>query len=396
MAVLGWYHGCMSERSGSQPRHPEFDQAEGLIYLNHAAIAPWPERTRSAVARFAAENQLRGAQHYRQWLDIEGRLRDQLRWLINAADATEIALLKSTSEGLSVVAHGLDWQPGASIVTAREEFPSNRVAWQSLAPYGVTTRLVELAGREDPEAALFDAVDDSTRLLAISAVQYADGLRMDLPRIGAFCREHGILFCVDAIQQLGALPLDVAAIGADFVVADGHKWLLGPEGLALFYCRAEHLERLRLHQYGWHMLADHADYARLDWTPARDATRFECGSPNMLGIHALSASLALFQELGMDAVAEAIAHHAGRLADWLDAHDGCELLSPSDPARRAGIVTFRPLNGDSAALYRRLMADDLVCAARGGGVRLAPHFWHADADIDRAFERLETALAVTP
>jgi selenocysteine lyase/cysteine desulfurase len=390
---MDWYHERMSERSRPQSRHPEFDQAPGLVYLNHAAVAPWPERTRVAVARFAAENQLRGAQHYRQWLDVERRLRGQLRWLINAADDAEIALLKSTSEGLSVVAHGLDWQPGETIVTAREEFPSNRVVWQSLAPLGVTTRLVELAGRGDPEAALFDAVDDSTRLLSISAVQYADGLRMDLPRIGAFCRERGILFCVDAIQQLGALPFDVDAVGADFVVADGHKWLLAAEGLALFYCRAEHLERLRLHQYGWHMLAEHGDYTRLDWTPARDATRFECGSPNMLGIHALSASLSLFEELGMDAVAAAIARNVGHLAEAIGERDDCELLSPRDPQRCAGIVTFRSHRTDSQALYGALMAADVVCAARGGGVRLSPHFWHADADIDHAIERIGTALA---
>jgi len=376
-------------------RHPEFDQAPGLVYLNHAAVAPWPERTRLAVSRFAAENQLRGAQHYRHWLEVEQRLRGQLQRLINADDTGQIALLKSTSEGLSVIAHGLEWAPGDSIVTAREEFPSNRVAWQSLAPQGVTTRLVELAGREDPEAALLEAVDDSTRLLSISAVQYADGLRMDLPRIGAFCRERGILFCVDAIQQLGALPFDVAAIGADFVVADGHKWLLSAEGLALFYCRGEHLERLRLHQYGWHMLADHSDYTRLDWTPAVDATRFECGSPNMLGIHALSASLSLFEELGMDAIAAAIARHTTHLTDALAARGDCELLSPGDPSRRAGIVTFRSRRSDSQALYRALMAADVVCAARGGGVRLSPHFWHADADLDLALARVDAALAAT-
>ena len=173
-------------------RHPEFDQAPGLVYLNHAAVAPWPERTRAAVSRFAAENQLRGAQHYRHWLEVEQRLRGQLQRLINADATAEIALLKSTSEGLSVIAHGLDWHPGDTIVTAREEFPSNRVTWQSLAPQGVTTRLVELAGRDDPEAALLDAVDDSTRLLSISAVQYADGLRMDLPRIGAFLEARGL------------------------------------------------------------------------------------------------------------------------------------------------------------------------------------------------------------
>jgi selenocysteine lyase/cysteine desulfurase len=374
-------------------RHPEFDQAPDLLYLNHAAVAPWPERTRAAVSRFATENQFRGAQHYRDWLAVEQRLREQLRRLINADDSGEIGLLKSTSEGLSVVAHGLDWRPGDTVVTAREEFPSNRVVWQSLAPYGVTTRLVQLEGADDPEAALFASVDDTTRLLAISAVQYADGLRMDLPRIGAFCRERGILFCVDAIQQIGALPFDVAAIDADFVIADGHKWLLGPEGLALFYCRAEHLERLQLRQFGWHMLADHSDYTRLDWTPAVDAQRFECGSPNMLGIHALSASLSLFEELGMETVAAGITRHVERLTAGLSARGDCELLSSTDPGRRTGIVTFRPRQVSSEALYRALQAAGVVCAARGGGVRLSPHFWHADADIDAALERIDTALA---
>jgi selenocysteine lyase/cysteine desulfurase len=374
-------------------RHPEFDQAPDLLYLNHAAVAPWPERTRVAVSRFAAENQYRGSQHYRDWLRVEQRLREQLRRLINADDVAEIGLLKSTSEGLSVVAHGLDWQPGASIVTAREEFPSNRVAWQSLAPSGVTTRLVQLEGADDPEAALFASVDDTTRLLAISAVQYADGLRMDLPRIGAFCRERGILFCVDAIQQIGALPFDVAAIGADFVIADGHKWLLGPEGLALFYCRATHLERLRLHQFGWHMLADHGDYTRLEWAPAADARRFECGSPNMLGIHALSASLSLLEEVGMEAVAARILHHAGRLAEGLAARGDCDLVSPTAAGRRAGIVTFRPRRVSSDALYRDLQASGLICAARGGGVRLSPHFWHADGDIDAVLARIDSVMA---
>ena len=373
-------------------RHPEFDQAPGLVYLNHAAVAPWPERTRAAVARFAAENRQRGAQHYGRWLETERRLRAQLCGLIGAADVGEIALLKSTSEGLSVVAHGLDWQIGDSIVTAREEFPSNRVVWQSLAPRGVTTRLVRLTGAADPEAALFASVDASTRLLAISAVQYASGLRLDLARIGTFCRERGILFCVDAIQQLGALPLDVAAIQADFVAADGHKWLLAPEGLALFYCRAEHLERLRLHQYGWHMLANAGDYEQTDWHPVADARRFECGSPNMLGIHALAASLSLFEELGMAAVAAGIERHAGRLTAALAARDDCQLLSPATPERRAGIVTFRPCNGRDEALHRALQAADVVCARRGGGIRLSPHFWHADADIDRALERIDAAL----
>ncbi|HEY5791169.1 MAG TPA: aminotransferase class V-fold PLP-dependent enzyme [Gammaproteobacteria bacterium] len=367
-------------------RHPEFAQAAGLIYLNHAAVAPWPQRTRAAVERFAVENHLHGARHYRDWMEVEERLRERLRRLVNAADSGEIALLKNTSEGLSVVAHGLGWRPGESVVSAREEFPSNRVPWQSLQRLGVETRLATLDGAADPEQALFDLVDDSTRLLAVSAVQYGRGLRMDLARIGRFCRERGLLFCVDAIQQLGALPFDARAIGADFVVADGHKWLLAPEGLALFYCRGELLERLQLHQYGWNMLAARGDYERLDWQPAGDARRFECGSPNMLGIHALDASLSLLEEVGMTTVGERVSANADRLAGALRARDDCTLLSPQEPRRRAGIVCFRPRHAAPEPLHRRLQEAGVICALRGGGIRLSPHFYHGSDDIAAAIE----------
>ncbi len=241
--------------------HPEFPLASDIVHLNHAGVAPWPRRTIDAIAQFAQENMHYGSRHYERWLETEARLRDQLRWLINAQSSDDIALLKNTSEALSMVAYGIDWQPGDNVVTNLQELPSNRIVWESLRErFGIEVRLADLTTSEIPEDALLALVDDHTRLLSVSSVQYANGLRMDLSRIGKTCRAHGTLLCVDAIQSLGAGPFDLQGCKADFVMADGHKWMLGPEGVALFYCRPERREQLRLTQYGWHMVQHYNDY----------------------------------------------------------------------------------------------------------------------------------------
>ncbi|MFA7094916.1 MAG: aminotransferase class V-fold PLP-dependent enzyme [Gammaproteobacteria bacterium] len=366
--------------------HPEFPQDPGLIYLNHAAVAPWPARTAEAVRRFAEENLRVGALHYARWLETEQNLRESLRALLNAASADDIALLKNTSEALSVVAHGLDWRPGDVVITARQEFPSNRVVWESLREQGVEVRLADLSEADTPEEALIALADERTRLLSISSVQYGTGLRMDLARLGRYCHEHGILFCIDAIQSLGALRMDVQAIQADFVMADGHKWMLGPEGLAVFYATPGARERLRLRQYGWHMLEHPGDYDRLDWRIAPNARRFECGSPNMLGIHALQASLSLLHETGMANVERAVLQRAVRLFDLIREHDELELLTPTAADRHGGIVTFRHRTADAAALWQHLTRCGVVCAVRGGGIRFSPHFYTPLDQLERAVE----------
>jgi cysteine desulfurase / selenocysteine lyase len=371
--------------------HPEFPLEPGLIHLNHAAVAPWPRRTVAAVERFAEANMREGSRAYARWVGEETRLRGLLARLVNAPSPDDIALLKNTSEALSVVAYGLDWASGDTIVSAAQEFPSNRVVWQSLQPrFGVRTRLVDLDLTPDPEAALIKAMDGRTRLLSVSAVQYARGLRLDLERLGEACRRRGVLFCVDAIQQLGALPFDARACQADFVAADGHKWMLGPEGLAVFYVRPEVRERLKLNQFGWHMLEHPGDHERPDWQAAASARRFECGSPNMLGVHALAASLDLLLETGLENIAERVSRNVSYLIDLLE-EQSFEILSPKAPERRAGIVTFRRAGEDMEKRYRQLMDANVLCAHRGGGIRFSPHFHNGEADLMEAVERIGTA-----
>lgn len=367
--------------------HDEFPQQPGLRYLNHAAVAPWPRRASAAVCAFAEQNLRIGARDYPQWLQVENRLRQRLRNLLNAPSVADVALVKNTSEALSFVAFGLDWRAGDQVVISNEEFPSNRVVWEALRPQGVEVIEVALTG-SDPEAALLAACTPRTRLLAISAVQYASGLRLNLQRLGSGCRTRGVLLCVDAIQQLGAQRFDVQASDCAFVMADGHKWLLGPEGLGVFYCRRDLREQLQLHEYGWHMLEDVGNYERRDWQPARSARRFECGSPNMLGATALEASLSLLEETGMERVAALIEARVSQLHAGIAALPNAELLSPDTAGRRAGILSFRLAGHDCAALFEQLKAHQVVCALRGGGIRLSPHFYTPEQVVEETLALL--------
>ncbi len=367
-----------------------FDKIMGLepeiIYLNHAAVAPWPLATRDAVSHFAEENARLGSKNYLQWLTTESELRQRLASLINAPAADDIALLKNTSEALSIVAWGIDWQAGDNLVISDQEFPSNRIVWESLQPLGVEVRQIDLASAPSPEAALLDAFDARTRLLSISSVQYATGLRLDVNALGAACQQQDVLFCVDAIQSIGAVVFDVQAMQADFVMADGHKWMLGPEGLALFYTTPRAREHLKLNQYGWHMIEHHDDFDRRDWQPAHSARRFECGSPNMLCNHALHASTGVLLDLGMPLIEQKVLENSRYLFELLADAPHLRCLTDQTPGRYAGIVVFEHDSVPAPELYHALMSRNVMCAPRGGGVRFSPHFYTAAGQIEKAVE----------
>ena len=370
----------------------EFALNDDLIHLNHAAVGPWPRRTVTAVTHFAEENLHHGSWHYPEWLQVESLLRQQLADLIHAPSADDIALVKNTSEALSFVATGIAWRAGDNVVISNEEFPSNRIVWESLAPQGVELRQADLCSAASPEDALFSLVDSSTRLLAISSVQYGSGLRMDLPRIGEFCRQRDILFCVDAIQSVGAVAFDVQAMGADFVAADGHKWMLGPEGLGFFYVRPELRDSLKLTQFGWHMVEAIGDFDRTDWQPANSARRFECGSPNMLSIHALSASLSLLLEVGMEAVERQVLANSRFLFESLLQVPGIELVTAPQEGRFAGIVSFKHTDQTSETIFAALDANKVFCAQRAGGIRLSPHFYTPRARLEAAIQHINDTV----
>jgi len=363
-----------------------FQLDENIIHLNHAAVAPWPVVTRDAVIAFARENAAIGSQHYDHWIQTEQQLKQRFTQLINAVTTDEIAILKNTSEGLSLIAQGLTFQPGDNIVIPAEEFPSNRIVWQALTTQGVDVRMIPVQDTAEPEQALIAAMDTHTRLLSCSSVQFARGLRLDLPRIGNACRQNATLFCVDAIQSLGAITFDVQACQADFVVADGHKWMCGPEGTALFYCRQPVQDTLQLRQYGWHMLKDAFNFSHQDTAIkfADNAQRFECGSPNMMGITALNASLELLLDIGIETIQEKVTENVRYLLDQLQSFSDITILSPTVPGRYAGIMTFQKRAVDNVKLYQHLQHNNVICAYRGDGIRFSPHFYTDKAKLDEA------------
>jgi len=372
----------------------QFPVNDQCFYLNHAAIAPWPKCTRNAVQKFAEENCQTGAQGYLTWLKKEQDLRTKLARLIGSKHQECVALVKNTSEALSLVAYGLDWQIGDIVLISDKEFPSNRIVWESLVDkFGVIIKQVHISA-QDPEAEILAAINSTTskpKLISVSAVQYASGIKLDLAKLGVACTANDVLFCVDAIQAVGAMAFKCDEWNIDFAMADGHKWMLGPEGLGFFFVKQQHIKNLNLHQYGWHMIEGAGDFSIKSWQPADSAKRFECGSPNMLAGYALEASTDLLLNIGLDNVAQAIEHNHAFLLNKLQ-ELGAEILSPINPMVRAGILTFRFAGVDSAVLYRKLMSKNVICANRGGGVRFSPHFHTTEACMEGAVKILQSLL----
>ncbi len=369
-----------------------FQLDENIIHLNHAAVAPWPIVTRDTVIAFAKENTSIGSQNYLNWMQTEQQLKQKLVQLINAESTDEIAILKNTSEGLSLIAQGLHFTAGDNIVIPAEEFPSNKVVWQALASQGVEIRSLSIDGLKQPEQALMNAIDERTHLLSCSSVQFARGLRLDLAMIGSACKQNKTLFCVDAIQSLGAVPFNVQHCHADFVVADGHKWMCAPEGTALFYCRKEVQDKLQLRQYGWHMLKDPFSFAHSSDSESKkidiadSAQRFESGSPNMMGIAALNASLGLLLDIGIENIQSKIADNVEYLLTKLQSQNDITILSPTKSDHYAGIVTFVKKSVNNEKLYKQLQTNNVLCASRGGGIRFSPHFYIEKQQLDTALK----------
>jgi selenocysteine lyase/cysteine desulfurase len=361
-------------------------------YLNHAAIAPWPLPVTEAVRQFAEENLRRGPRDYPAWIRREQSLRRQLAELAGAVSPDDISLLKNTTEGISLVAWGLDWRAGDNLVLPRGEFSSNRLPWLAQAGRGVEVREVDIRATRDAEAALIAAMDRGTRLLSVSAVQWSDGFRLDLGRLGEACHARDVLFFVDAIQQLGALQLSVEDCRVDFLAADAHKWLLGPEGIALFYSRPAARERLALLQQGWHMFEQPWHFQRDDWTPAASGKRFEAGSPNSVGQAALHAAAGLLLERGMRSVEVRVLENTAYLLARLGGMPAVRLISDSAVERRSGIVSFTCDRVAPRELHLRLAARDVICALRGDAIRLSPHFYQGEAELEAFMGVLEEVL----
>ena len=360
----------------------QFPVRENLVYLNHAAVAPLPRVSADAMKHLADDALHYGSLNYRQWLDVYDGLRAAAARLIHATPQ-EIALVKNTSEGIATVAMGLDWKPGDRMVGFTEEFPANLYPWKRLEVKGVEVTWLSI---EDPLERIEAAVRGA-RLLAISFVNFLSGYRAPIQAIGEICRRNHCIYLVDAIQGMGAFPLDVRACHIDALAADGHKWMLGPEGCAILYLNQAIQDRIEPVEFGWTNVRNYADYGSRDMTPWPDARRYECGTLNTIGCFGLKASLEFLLEIGPEQIGPVVQSLGDRIAAGVE-QKGYEVLGNRTPETGAGIVSFRKAGVDPTGLVASLRAAGIIAAPRAGWVRTSPHFYVSPEEIDRLIDAL--------
>jgi selenocysteine lyase/cysteine desulfurase len=364
----------------------QFPVTRKWAFFDHAAVAPLSAPARRAMNEWADDLTENGDADHRRWVVRVEEIRRLAGRLLNA-DPLDVAFVKNTSEGIGIVAEGFPWQPGDNVVTAAEEYPANVYPWQNLAHRGVKVRLVPSQGNRVALDDLASSIDKNTRLLTISYVEFASGFRNDLAALASLCRERGVAFFVDAIQGLGVFPLDVQQIPIDFLAADGHKWLLGPEGAGLLYARREWVERLHPVGIGWNSVIGSGNFSRLDFRLKPHAGRWESGSLNVAGISALGASLELLLQIGIPAVGEHILELTEHLCEGARRLD-IEVFSSRRPGEQSGIVSLLPPGKDVGALVRQCKEQGIVVNHRAGRLRVSPHCYNTTEEIDRLLEVL--------
>ena len=368
----------------------EFPILRQFTFLNHAAVAPISARAAAAIQAYAEQASTK-AYVDAGWYTQANRAKELASQLIGARGRHEIAFVPNTSTGLAMVARGLDWRQGDNVIITGVEYPANRYPWEDLKRFGVQLIEVEQQpdGRIDIED-VTDAITDRTRVVSISHVQYASGHRIDLAPIAEVIHQAGGHLCVDGIQSVGVLPVDVQAMNIDFLAADGHKWMLGPEGAGIFYCREDLAEMLHPAVVGWMNMVEAHDFGNYRFEFQPDARRFEPGSWNIPGVLALGASLELLLEVGIDHVWSRVEGLTTRLCEGLDAK-GYRVFSPrKSPVERSGIVIFEPAKDkpSASAIVQHLRGQNIEIVVREGRLRASPHFYNAIEQIDTLIDEL--------
>ena len=359
---------------------------ERWAYFDHAAVCPISRPVYEAMERHLHDVLADGDIHADRWDRTIARARRSVARLLGCRPS-EVAFLKNTSEGINLVALGLDWRPGDNVVSAQGEFSANIYPWMALAERGVELRLVRERDGRIRYGDIRQAMDGRTRVLALSFVEFLSGFRHDVARLGELCRRRGVLFSLDAIQGLGALELDVTQAGVDFASADGHKWLLAPEGIGLFYCRRRHLDLLGAIMVGWASVKDRQAYLTYDLTLRGEAARYELGTTNTVGIAGLGAAVELLLSVGIGRIERRVKAITDRLCRGLE-RLGAEILSSRRRGEWSGIVSFRLPGVDQQKAAQELLRRGIVLSYRLGWLRASPHFYNTEEEIDRLLGEL--------
>jgi selenocysteine lyase/cysteine desulfurase len=371
-----------------------FPVTKKYIYMNHAGVAPISYRVADSILLFNQEALRHGYTEGPRWVKRFEEIREKCGQLINA-HADEIAFVKNTSHGISLVARGLGLQSGDEVILSEVEFPANVYPWMALEKHGVKIKKIPSVAGELKLENLKELITPQTKVVSLSSVQYGTGYRLPVAQVGEICRGRGIYFFLDAIQSLGAFPADVREGKVDFLAADAHKWMLGHEGIGIFYVRKELLDRVEPVLLGWHSVSDPLNFEKLHFTLANSARRFEEGSHNGLSIYGLGGAVELLLEVGVERIARRILQLTDRLIEGLK-QLGLPIHNSLDPKFRSGIVMFS-LPGDKTGeelgrLERHLFSKKIYTSIRCGCIRLSPHFYNSEEEIETVLKEISDFL----
>jgi selenocysteine lyase/cysteine desulfurase len=371
-------------------RQHEFPVTRERIFLAHAGDCPLPRRVAEAVSKYAFESAT-GDQEQLVYPMVLAKGRKLAAQLLNC-QPEEVAFVGPTSLGLSFFASGMQFRKGDNVLIYLDDYPSNVYPWMALAKQGVEVRLMNTRGlgviRPRDVAG---QVDENTRLVALASCHFVSGFRIDIPAIGQYLQQRNILFCLDAIQTLGAFPTTVEHV--DLLAADAHKWLLGPCGAGLMYVRRSLQDRVNPPVYGWHNVRCPNYVAQEQIVFRAGAQKYEAGTHNLLGLVGLVAALELILELGVENIARELLRKRALLIAGLQAKGHRVLHADVPPEAASAIVSFQPAAADPAVLHQKLLDARIITSLRGDRagqkfIRLSPHFYNSDAELERLLQLL--------
>ncbi len=362
-----------------------FPALEKRTFLDHAALSPLSTRVEKAISEVITDYRDYGVQRWEKWNDAVQGTREKAAHFLNCSP-NELAFTTNTTDSMLFVVEGLDWKPGDNIVSVENEFVANYYPWMSLHQEGVELKLAPQKNGRINLDDIENLINERTRLLTVSWVQYSNGYRVDLEILSKFCKKKNILFAVDAIQGLGALQLDLKKVHIDFMFCGGHKWLLSPVGTGIFYCRKKHISELRLRRFGWMSVEEPFDFTNKTQPLKESAQRFEYSNQNQFGLIGMGASLDLFLETGQKDIESRVLELTGYLRSKLQ-EKGITPVSPGESGELSGITSFT-IGKNTEKLHKSLIDKKIAVSYRAGNIRVAPHFYNNEDDIDKLIESI--------
>ena len=369
-----------------QIRHEMFPVLEKMTYLNTAANGLVSKKAIKAAEEWLKEREYGGV-HWLEWYNEMDKLRGEIAKLINA-EPSEIGFVQNTTIGLNMIANSIQWGENSNIVTVDMEFPANRYIWQVVSrKYGVELRVIENVNGSLPIEKFEEAVDENTKLIAISWVQYLNGYTVNLEELSRIAKKHGALLVIDGIQGVGSLKLDVKKTNIDFLAVGGHKWLMGLHGSGFIYIKKELLRELDFPFAGWLGTKEPFNFDKVQYEPSDDARIFELGNPAFIGYRVLYESIKLINKIGIENIEKRNLQLAKYLLENKPEHVKVPgFLNTGEP--KAPIINIEVK--DVEQTYNRLLKSGIIIAKRGKGLRISPHFYNSEDDVDKLLSALKS------